>query len=175
MILLDNTASALELLWDIAVSLIIMRLAFFYFVLTFLTGCILGYIRLYKAIPIYHLSPPVAELLEMPIMLLAVFIWARFIMVRFSVPNVAGMRLAIGFLALGFMLLAELGGRFVKYVEGLEVRIFDTDKISSGGFAASLVLFGLMPWFLMVFGEQEIVVSEKPLPQKNEPLSPQCQ
>jgi hypothetical protein len=172
MILLDNTASVLELIWDIAVFLIVMRLAFLYFVLTFFTGCILGYIRLYKVIPIYHLSPPVAELLEMPIMLLAVFIWARLIMVRFSVPNVAGMRLAIGFLALGFLLLAELGGEFVKYENGLEARIFDTDKISSGAFAASLVLFGLMPWLLMALGEQENVVAEEPLPQKKEQLTP---
>jgi hypothetical protein len=111
MIALDSAASALELLWDVAISLIILRLAFLYFVLTFFTGCILGYIRLQKVIPIYRLSPAVAELLEMPFMLLAVFIWARFIMVRFSVPNVSGMRLAVSFLALGFMLLAELSGK----------------------------------------------------------------
>jgi len=95
-------------------------------------------------------------------------------MARFSVPNVAGMRLAIGFLALGFMLLAEIAGRVVMYEEGLEMRIFDADKISGGAFAASLLLFGFMPWFLMVFGEREDVPAQTPLHPKEKPLNARC-
>lgn len=91
MILFKTTSLALELIWDIAIALLIVRLAFLHFVLTFLTECILGYIRVQKVIPIYHLSQPIAELLEMPFMLLMVYIWARFITVRYSVPNSAGL------------------------------------------------------------------------------------
>lgn len=168
MILIDTTASAFELIWDIAVFILITRLAFLYFLLTFLTGCILGYIRLNKVIPIYHLSQSTAELIEMPFMLLAVFIWARFIMERCSVPNVAGMRLAIGFLALGFMLFAELVGRVIMYEGGFKAGILDMDKIAGGAFSASLLLFSLMPWLLMVIGKQEDVQAQNAL-KENEP------
>jgi len=85
------------------------------------------------------------------------------------------MRLAIGFLALGFMLLAELSGKVIMYQQGLDSRIFDTEKISGGISAASLIAFGLMPWFLMVFGEKEDVVIQESLHQKNKMLALQCQ
>jgi hypothetical protein len=69
------------------------------------------------------------------------------------------MRLAIGFVALGCMLVAELVGGAVMYQEGQKERIGDSDKIAGGAFAASLLLFCLVPWLLIVTGNIEDVLA----------------
>ncbi len=155
MFLLDPYTNALPILWDVAISLLIIRLAFFYFSLTFITGCISGYVRQKIIVPRYHLSQSTAELLELPFMLLAIYFWARLIVLRCSVPKVAWMRLAIGFIALGCMLVVEFFGAIFLHEEGRKQRNRETDKIARGAFDASLLLFGLMPWLLMVTGDNE--------------------
>jgi hypothetical protein len=62
MILFETTTFVSEIIWDIALALFIVRLALFYFGLTFLTGCILGYIRLPKTVSNYRLTEPKLKL-----------------------------------------------------------------------------------------------------------------
>ena len=151
----EKTTSSTEF-WNIASSLLAIRLAVFYFGLTFLTGCILGYIRLEILIPALQLSQPRAELFEMPLMLVAIVFWARFLIAQCKIPSFALLRLVIGLLALVFMLSAEFLGGLILYEEGLRERIWTGDKTSGTAFAASLLLFGLMPWILSLT-EKEVV------------------
>ena len=149
MFFLDDSAEPFMVFWEIAISLLIIRLALLYFGGVFLTGCVLGYIRQRYLIPTYHLSLGVAELLEFPLMLVAIAFWARFIVGRDSAPDVAWMRLAIGFVALACMLVVELLGRSIVSAGGQEQRTGRFDKTARLAFAASLLLFGLMPWLLV--------------------------
>jgi hypothetical protein len=131
----------------------IIRLAFFYFSLTFLTGCTFGALRVLYLIPVLHIDPSTAEIGEMPFMLVAMAGWARFIVVRCKVPEVPGTRLAIGLVALGFTVATELGGRWV--VDGRrdgEILWSEGEGAARAAFAAALGVFGLMPWLLMVMG-----------------------
>ncbi len=142
--------SVFEILWDIAVSLLILRLAFFYYAATFLTGCVLGFIRIGVFVRSYHYGAPVAELIEMPFMLLATAFWAIFVVTKFEIPKVAWLRLAIGLLGLGFMIVTELVGRIILYGTSWPHSMSKMEILAKGAFSACLIIFGLMPWLLML-------------------------
>jgi hypothetical protein len=149
MILFETSTSVFELLWDIALALFIIRLAFFYFALTFATGCLIVFFRLTRLQPINHFTQPQSELLTLPIFLLFSTLWARFMIVNYEIPRVGGFRLAIGILALGFMLVAELAGGVLMYEKGWTEWIWETDPLAASAGAVVLLLFGLMPRLLM--------------------------
>ncbi|KAH6670605.1 hypothetical protein B0J14DRAFT_99586 [Halenospora varia] len=154
MILFETTTSVFELMWDIALALFIVRLAFFYFALSFATGCIIAWFRFARLMPVNHLTQPQSELVTLPMFLLANILWARFMVVNYEIPRVGGFRLAIGALALVFMLFAELMGGIVLYEKGITEWIWETDPLAAGLGATVLLLFGLMPMLLMSL-EQE--------------------
>jgi len=52
MILFETSTSVFELMWDIALALFIIRISFVYFLLSFLTGCIIAYFRIKELQPI---------------------------------------------------------------------------------------------------------------------------
>jgi hypothetical protein len=128
-----------------------LRLSSIYFTLVFLTGFLLGAIRQGFIIPTFHLARSRAELIEMPFMALCTLHWARWLIHRYEVPRVAKIRIAVGGLAMGMMVVIELIGEY--FVNGR----WDTegDKgywIRKGASAVTMVLFGAMPWVLMVVG-----------------------
>ena len=171
MVLLEETMSVFEFLWDIAFALLVLRLAFFYYCLTFITGCILGFIRLGILVSLCRLREPMAELVEMPFMLLAIALWARFMVSKFEIPRVAWVRLAVGLLALMFLLVTEVVGRVIMYEEGWRRGKSQEDFMAVGAFTTSLIIFGLMPWILMLV-EGGVPSNQESMPLKQAGSSP---
>lgn len=151
MILFETSTSVFELLWDIALALFIIRLAFYYFLLSFITGCFIAFFRVSQLQHIQLLTQPQSEIITLPIWLLFIALWARFVIVNYEIPRVGGFRLAIGLLALVFMLAAELLGGIFMYEKGYSEWIWETDPLAASLGACTLLLFGLMPTLLMVF------------------------
>jgi hypothetical protein len=120
-----------------------VKAAVAYFALVFGAGFVLGSIRVPFLVP--RLGERVAELIEMPFMLVAIVLAARFIAKRFALPGTASIRLVTGFLALALLLLAELALTVVLQGRSLGDYIATRDPISGGVYLAMLVLFALMP------------------------------
>jgi len=151
MIIFETTTSVFELLWDIALTIFIIRIAFVYFALTYMSSLFLTYLRLTRLQPMNHLTAPTAEVLTLPFYLLAIALWARTIIVYYEIPRVGGFRIAIGIVASIFMLLAELIGGLVLWGEGMQEWIWESNIVGAGMGIASLVLFSVMPLWLMQF------------------------
>lgn len=150
MILFETDTSVFILLWDIALALFVVQLAFYYFLLCLITGALIVWFRIAEFVPINHLTQPQFEDTALSIWLLAVALWARFTIVTYEIPRVGGFRLAIGALALVFMLFAELVGGVIMYEKGYRAWIWKTDLLAAVLGAAALITFGLMPWLLML-------------------------
>lgn len=150
MILFETDTSVFILLWDIALALFVVQLAFYYFLLCLITGALIVWFRTAEFVPINHLTQPQFEDTALSIWLLAVALWARFTIVTYEIPRVGGFRLAIGALALVFMLFAELVGGVIMYEKGYRAWIWKTDLLAAVLGAAALITFGLMPWLLML-------------------------
>jgi len=77
-----------------------------YFALVFAAGFALGVVRVGWLVA--RIGERNAELLEMPLMLVVVFLAARWVVRRFRLPQAAGPRLGAGILALALLLACEL-------------------------------------------------------------------
>jgi hypothetical protein len=121
----------------------IFRSGLAYFALVFGAGFVLGAIRVPLLVP--RLGVRVAELIEMPIMLVVIVLAARFIARRFSLARSISVRLGVGAVALGLLLAAELLLAFLFRGQSVGEYIASRDPVSGGVYAATLVLFGLMP------------------------------
>lgn len=168
LVLLEEIMSVVEVLWDIAMAVLIVRLAFLYYIFTFLTGCIFGFIRLGYVVPVYHVRASTVEVFEMPIMVLMTVFWAWFTIRKFEIPKVAWIRLAVGLVGLLFMLVTEFVGRVILYKGGWTKGILEEDLIASEAFGGALLVFGLMPWLLMAGSKEGAVGSGSTLPKSVE-------
>jgi len=124
----------------------ILRAGALYFVLVFGVGFVLGPIRVLWAVP--RFGERTAELMEAPLMFVAIVLVARWIARRFGGPNSASSMLAVGGLALALLLATEL--TMVLSLRGLtlEEYIRNRDPVAGGAYVALLLLFALMPWIL---------------------------
>lgn len=117
-----------------------------YFAAVFAVGFLLGTIRVLFVVPLIGDSR--AELVEMPLMLIAVFLAARWIVLRFNLPVGAAGRLPPGCIALALMLSGEwLVMTFLRnqtFAEYLASRNF----LALSMYALSLLAFALMPWLV---------------------------
>ena len=116
-----------------------------YFGIVFGVGFVLGPIRVLWAVP--RFGERTAELLETPLMLVAIVLAARWTVRRcadFSAARLA----AVGLVALGLLLAAELtlvlGLRRISIAE----YVADRDPISGTVYAISLLLFAAMPYLV---------------------------
>jgi len=114
-----------------------------YFALAFGAGFVLGLIRVPFLVP--RLGERVAELIEMPFMLVAVLFSARFIVRRFALPTATSVRLTVGLIALGLLLTAELLLAVALQNRSLGEYIASRDRVSGSVYVAMLVLFSVMP------------------------------
>ncbi|KAA8564280.1 hypothetical protein EYC84_011224 [Monilinia fructicola] len=119
-------------MWDLALAFFIVRIAFIYFILTYLSSLFLSFIRLNQIIPYNHLTAPARELIAFPIYILTVALWARTVIVYYEIPRVAGFRIAVGLVAGSFMVIAELVGGFILWEEGYKEWIWETDVLGAG-------------------------------------------
>jgi hypothetical protein len=114
-----------------------------YFALTFGAGFLLGPLRILLLVP--RVGTRAAELAELPVMIVVMWLAARWTIRRFHVPSSTASRLAMGTLAFALLLAAEFS--LVLPLRGLTLeQYFATrDPVSGTAYYASLVLLALMP------------------------------
>jgi hypothetical protein len=117
-----------------------------YFLLVFGAGFVLGTVRVLLIVPL--IGDRAAELLEMPLMLLATVLAARWVTRRFPEPRTSAARLSIGGIALGLMLAGELAvGIGLRGMTPADV-ILNRDPVAGTAYYVSLLLFAAMPWLV---------------------------
>jgi len=116
-----------------------------YFALVFGVGFLLGIVRVLLLEP--HLGERWAELAEMPMMLVAIFLSARFVVQRFPASRRVSYLLS-GAVALSLLLLMEFS--IVLAIRGLTITQYfaERDPVSGSAYALMLVIFAIMPWIL---------------------------
>ena len=114
-----------------------------YFALTFGAGFLLGPLRILVLVP--RVGARAAELAELPVLILVMWLAARWTIRRFRVPFSTGPRLVMGVLAFALLLAAEF--LLVLPLRGLTLeQYFATrDPVSGVAYYASLVLLASMP------------------------------
>ena len=117
-----------------------------YFIVVVGTGFMLESIRVLWVAP--RFGGRIAELMEMPIMLLATIIAARWVVGRFALPPLPGIRLGVGFVALGLLLIAEF--TVVLPLRGLTIDEYfaNQDSISEAVDIVTLWVFTVMPFLV---------------------------
>jgi hypothetical protein len=124
----------------------IVKPAILYFVLVLGTGFVLGAFRVPFLVP--RLGERYAELLEMPLMLVAIILSARYVVRRFALPASLPVRLQVGFAALALSVLAELLLAAVLQDQSVAAYIASRDPVSGSVYLVMLLLFALMPSIL---------------------------
>ncbi len=114
-----------------------------YFSLAFGAGFIMGAIRVPFLVP--RLGERIAELIEMPFMLIVIVLAARFITQRFALPATVWVRLSTGFLALALLIAAELLLAVALQDRSLGEYVSSRDPVSGTVYLAMLALFAAMP------------------------------
>jgi uncharacterized protein YqgC (DUF456 family) len=115
-----------------------------YFLLVFGVGFLLGVVRTLWLVP--RLGVRRAELVEIPIMLLVIYLAARWTSDRLGLEaHSRRVRLGVGLLALFLLLAAEL--LLVLQLRGLTVAeyIASRDPVAGTTYGLSLVVFAAMP------------------------------
>jgi len=121
----------------------VVKAGVLYFALVFGAGFLLGTIRTLWAVP--RFGTRIAELMEMPLILIVTIVAARWTLVHLSVPSVSSARLGMGCIALILMLVAEFG--FVLWIRGLSIRQYfaTRDPVSGTMYYVMLAVFAALP------------------------------
>lgn len=121
-----------------------LRLGFLYFALVFGAGFILGPLRVLFLEP--QVGSRTAELLEMPIMLVVIWLASGWLGRRFLRERKPGERIGVGVVAVVGVLVADVAvGVLLREMTVSEV-FLRRDMVSSVAYYGLLVLFALMPW-----------------------------
>lgn len=120
-----------------------LRASALYFALVFATGFALGALRVPLLEP--RIGVRMAELLEMPLMLVAIVLAARFVVRRFRLAPSIVTRLAVGLPALAMLASCELALVIVARGQGIGEYLAGRDPVSGIVYLAMLVLYALMP------------------------------
>ena len=120
-----------------------VRASFLYFALVMGAGFLLGSVRVLFVVP--HLGERWAELAEMPIMAMVIFVAAGYILRRYPEVQTRGRALVVGFTALALSVSAELALAVVLQSQSLAEYLASRDKISGSVYLVMLVAFALMP------------------------------
>jgi len=126
--------------------MLILKAGLLYFLLVFGTGFILGPIRIMLVVP--RVGERWAELLEMPLMLIAIICAASWVVEHLSVPADVAYRLGMGVLALVLLLAAEF--TLVLRLRKMTIRDYlaTRDPVSGTAYYLMLGVFALMPLFI---------------------------
>lgn len=120
----------------------VLKAGVLYFALVFGAGFALGPVRILWVVP--RFGTRMAELMEMPIMLVVTIAAARWIVGRLPVPSTPSSRLGMGCVALSLLLVAEFT---VLWLRGISVSEYlaSRDPVSGTVYYAMLGLFAAMP------------------------------
>lgn len=121
----------------------IVRASFLYFALVLGAGFLLGSVRVPFIVP--RLGERWAELAEMPIMAVIIFVAAGYILQRYPEVQTRGRALVVGFMALALSVGAELALAVVLQSQSLAQFLASRDKISGSVYLVMLIVFALMP------------------------------
>lgn len=124
----------------------VFQAAAIYFALVFGIGFILGLIRVLWVAS--RVGEQNAELVESPLMLIAVFLAARWMVRHFSVAAVPINCFGIGIVALALLLVAEVAG--ILWLRGISISEYvqRRDPVSGTVYVVMLAMFALMPWLV---------------------------
>ena len=117
-----------------------------YFVLVFGAGFLLGSARVLLLVP--TLGVRMAELLEMPIMLLVIVLAARLVNRKFLEGLRIARRLCAGLIALALLVTAELLLAVALTGASIASYVASRDPVSGSVYLVMLMLFALMPAML---------------------------
>ena len=120
-----------------------IRPGLLYFGLVLGTGFLLGMVRVPFLVP--RLGERWAELAEMPIMAVVIFVSAGYVLKRYPVIRTHGQALVVGLLALTLSVVAELGLAMVLQDQTLSDFVASRDRVSGTVYLALLLVFALMP------------------------------
>ncbi len=123
-----------------------LKAGLFYFLIVFAAGFTFGTIRVLWVVP--RVGTRVAELMEMPLMLVAIVCAAYWVIRRSALPSLLWVRLAMGLTALGLLLFADFG--VVLQLQGLSIDDYfrSRDPVSSTVYYVMLLVFAVMPCFI---------------------------
>ena len=121
----------------------ILKAAVVYFALVFGAGFVLGPIRILFLVPRFGVR--VAELMEAPVMLMAILLAAKWLVRKFQLTAHA---LLVGFLALGLMIAFEF--TLVLWLRGLTLSEYfrERDPVAGVVYYLMLLVFAAMPFFM---------------------------
>jgi hypothetical protein len=114
-----------------------------YFAIVMGAGFALGALRVPLIVP--RIGERWAELAEMPVMALVIFLAAGYVLRRFAEIRSPGRALTAGLLALALTVCAELGLAVALQERTLAEFIASRDKVSGSVYLVLLLVFGLMP------------------------------
>ncbi|MGV2826986.1 hypothetical protein [Myxosarcina sp. GI1(2024)] len=120
-----------------------LKAGILYFALVFTAGFMLGFIRILWVVPLF--GTRIAELMEMPIMLVVAIASASWLVQQLAVSSSLSSRLSMGLIALVLLLLAEL--TLVLRLRGLTLdEYFSTrDPVSGTVYYVMLIVFSVVP------------------------------
>lgn len=122
----------------------VLAAATVYFGWVFGTGFLLGAIRVPLLVP--RLGERYAELLEMPLMCVAIYLAAGYVVRRFGKALAAPAWLGVGIVALAWLVLAELLLAVALAGRGVGDYIASRDPVSGAVYLGMLLLVAVMPW-----------------------------
>lgn len=124
----------------------VIRAGLTYFGIVFGVGFGLGVVRVLWAIP--RFGERAAELMEAPVMLLAIVLAARWIVARHSLAAAPLRAAGAGALALGLLLLAEAAGVVLLRGTSVAAYLAARDPVSGAVYLLLLAIFGALPALL---------------------------
>lgn len=126
----------------------VLKASLAYFLAVFGAGFLLGIVRTTWLVP--HLGARTAELLELPLMAVVVWLVARWVVQRWPVSHPLG-RWLVGLFALDFVIATEI---FVGYLLSgrTPVQFFtDRDPVSGTAYFLLLAVMAVLPGWLARF------------------------
>lgn len=125
-----------------------MRSAVTYFCIVFGVGFLLGSVRVPILVP--RFGARIAELAEMPLMFLAIFLAAGYVVRRYGTSMAPRSWLLVGGAALTLLVAAELFLAVALAGRGLGDYVASRDPVSGSVYLAMLIIFAAMPWLRQV-------------------------
>lgn len=114
-----------------------------YFAVVFGVGFLLGMIRVPLLVP--KVGERIAELIELPFLLVAIFLACRWIVGRFDLRGRVVIAILVGTIAASILLLVEFS--IVLYIRGLTISEFlaARDPVAATFYYIAVIIFAVMP------------------------------
>ncbi|RPH67287.1 MAG: hypothetical protein EHM83_01945 [Burkholderiales bacterium] len=128
----------------------VLRSAAVYFGIVFGVGFMLGSVRVPFVVP--WLGERSAELAEMPLMFIAIFLAAGYVVRRYGVSVTPRGWALVGVAALALLVCAELLLAVALAGRGVGEYIASRDPVSGSVYLGMLLAFAVMPWLRRGFG-----------------------